>query len=69
MGIFSKTIGYFKEHLGKTRDKISSSLSSVLSIGRNIDDELLDQLEETLIKDDIGGFVGHSESHPDICHA
>ena len=54
MGIFSKTIGYFKERLGKTRDKISSSLSAVLSIGRNIDDELLDQLEETLIKDDIG---------------
>jgi len=54
MGIFSKTIGYFKEHLGKTRDKISSSLSAVLSIGRNIDDQLLDELEETLIKDDIG---------------
>jgi fused signal recognition particle receptor len=54
MGIFSKTIGYFKERLGKTRDKINSSLSAVLSIGRNIDDELLDQLEETLIKDDIG---------------
>jgi fused signal recognition particle receptor len=54
MGIFSKTIGYFKERLGKTRDKISSSLSAVLSIGRNIDDDLLDELEETLIKDDIG---------------
>ena len=54
MGIFSKTIGYFKERLGKTRDKINSSLSSVLSIGRNIDDDLLDELEETLIKDDIG---------------
>ncbi|MBN2019037.1 MAG: signal recognition particle-docking protein FtsY [Sedimentisphaerales bacterium] len=54
MGIFSKTIGYFRERLGKTRDKINSSLSAVLTIGRNIDDELLDQLEETLIKDDIG---------------
>jgi fused signal recognition particle receptor len=54
MGIFSKTIGYFRERLGKTRDKISSSLSAVLSIGRNIDDNLLDELEETLIKDDIG---------------
>jgi fused signal recognition particle receptor len=54
MSIFSKTIGYFKERLGKTRDKINSSLSAVLAIGRNIDDELLDQLEETLIKDDIG---------------
>jgi fused signal recognition particle receptor len=54
MGIFSKTIGYFKERLGKTRDKISSSLTAVLAIGRNIDDALLDELEETLIKDDIG---------------
>jgi len=54
MGIFSKTIGYFKDRLTKTRDKISSSLSAVLSLGRNIDDELLDKLEETLISDDIG---------------
>ena len=54
MGIFSKTAGYLKDRLGKTRDKISSSLSSVLSIGRNIDEALLDELEETLIQDDIG---------------
>ncbi len=54
MGIFSKTAGFFKDRLSKTRNKISSSLSSVLSLGRNIDDELLDELEETLIKDDIG---------------
>ncbi len=54
MGIFSKTIGYFKDRLSKTRDKIGSSLSAVLSIGRNIDDDLLNDLEETLIKDDIG---------------
>jgi len=54
MGIFTKTVSYLKDHLGKTRDKISSSLSAVLTIGRNIDDELLDKLEETLISDDIG---------------
>jgi fused signal recognition particle receptor len=54
MGIFSKTVGYFKDRLGKTRDKINSSLVSVLAIGRTINDELLDELEETLIKDDIG---------------
>ncbi|MHC4264522.1 MAG: signal recognition particle-docking protein FtsY [Planctomycetota bacterium] len=54
MGIFSKTVGYFKDRLGKTRDKISSSLTSVLVIGRTINEELLDELEETLIKDDIG---------------
>ena len=54
MGIFTKTADYFRDRLGKTRDKISSSLSSVLSLGRDIDDALLDELEETLIKDDIG---------------
>ncbi|MCX5634447.1 MAG: signal recognition particle-docking protein FtsY [Planctomycetota bacterium] len=54
MGIFSKTVDYLKERLGKTRDKISSSLAAVLTLGRNIDDELLDKLEETLISDDIG---------------
>jgi fused signal recognition particle receptor len=54
MGIFSKTSEYFKDRLGKTRDKISSSLRTVVSLGRNIDDNLLDVLEETLISDDIG---------------
>jgi fused signal recognition particle receptor len=54
MGIFTKTTEFFKEHLGKTRDKITASLSSILALGRNIDDELLDKLEETLISDDIG---------------
>jgi len=54
MGIFTKTIGYLKGHLGKTRDKIKSSLESVLVFGRKIDEDLLDKLEETLISDDIG---------------
>jgi len=54
MGIFTKTAGFFKDRLGKTRAKISSSLSSVLSLGRKIDEQLLDELEETLISDDIG---------------
>jgi len=54
MGIFTKTAQYIKERLGKTRDKISSSLTSIISLGRNIDDELLDELEQTLISDDIG---------------
>lgn len=54
MGIFTRTADFFRNRLGKTRDKISSSLSSVLRLGRNIDEALLDQLEETLISDDIG---------------
>jgi fused signal recognition particle receptor len=54
MGIFTKTADFFKDRLGKTRDKITSSLSAVLTLGRNIDEDLLDKLEETLISDDIG---------------
>ena len=54
MGIFTKTVGYLKEHLGKTRKRISSGLTSILTMGRNIDEDLLEQLEETLISDDIG---------------
>jgi fused signal recognition particle receptor len=54
MGLFSKTADFLKERLGKTRSKIASSLSTVLSLGRKIDDDLLDELEETLIRDDIG---------------
>ncbi|HEX41586.1 MAG TPA: signal recognition particle-docking protein FtsY [Phycisphaerales bacterium] len=54
MGIFTKTAEFLKGKLGKTRSKISSSLASVLSLGRKIDDDLLDELEETLIGDDIG---------------
>ncbi len=54
MGLFTKTAGYLKEHLGKTRDKISTSFSTVLSLGKKLDNELLNELEETLISDDIG---------------
>ena len=54
MGIFTKTLDYIKSHLGRTRDKIKSSLQAILTIGRDIDDELLDKLEETLVSDDIG---------------
>ncbi len=54
MGFFSKTVGYLKERLGKTRKRITSGLNSVLTFGRDIDDELLEELEATLISDDIG---------------
>jgi fused signal recognition particle receptor len=54
MGFFTKTANYFKERLTKTRDKISSSFSAILTMHRKIDEEILDKLEETLISDDIG---------------
>ena len=54
MGFFTKTVQYLKEHLSKTRSRIASSLSAVLPMGRKIDDALLNELEATLIGDDIG---------------
>ncbi len=54
MGLFSKTVQYINDRLDKTRSKIRSSLSSILTLGRKIDEQLLTELEETLIRDDIG---------------
>ena len=54
MGIFTKTGDFFKRGLAKTREQISSSLSSVLTLGRAIDEQLLDELEQTLLTDDVG---------------
>jgi len=54
MGVFSKTVGFIKDRISRTRDKITTSLSSVITLGRKIDENLLDELEETLIRDDIG---------------
>jgi fused signal recognition particle receptor len=54
LGFFTKTVGFFKDRLGRSRDKITASFSSILTLSRNIDEQLLDELEETLISDDIG---------------
>jgi len=54
MGIFTKSAKYLRDRMGKTRDKIASSFVSVLTLGRNIDERLLEELEQTLIVDDIG---------------
>ena len=42
------------EGLKKTRDALSLGLRTVLSIGRDLDDETLDRLEETLYTADLG---------------
>jgi fused signal recognition particle receptor len=48
--IFSK----LKAGLKKTRDKFSSGLRSILSIGRKLDEDLLEELEEKLVTSDMG---------------
>ncbi|UCD29456.1 MAG: signal recognition particle-docking protein FtsY [Planctomycetota bacterium] len=50
MGMFDR----FKSGLTKTRQKISSSFRSVLPFGKKIDDQIIDQLEETMLVDDMG---------------
>lgn len=42
------------EGLRKTRDKLIHGIKTVLSIGRDLDDALLDELEETLYTADLG---------------
>ncbi len=49
--------GFFKklrEGLAKTRTKLTGALTSVLRVGRKIDQQLLDELFDTLITADIG---------------
>jgi fused signal recognition particle receptor len=50
MGIFDR----FVKGLAKTRDKITRSFRSVLPFGKKIDDAVIDQLEETMLADDMG---------------
>jgi len=50
MGLFDR----FKQGLSKTRQKISQSFRSILPFGKKIDDAVIDQLEETMLADDMG---------------
>ena len=50
MGFFSK----IKEGLTKTRDSISNSVNSIINSFTKIDEELFEELEETLVMSDIG---------------
>lgn len=53
MGLFDR----FKQGLAKTREKIGRSFRSILPFGRKIDDTVIDQLEETMLADDMGPAV------------
>ena len=50
MAFFSKALEKFKSGLERSRQKINDSLKTVLTLGRKIDEELLDELEEQLRK-------------------
>lgn len=44
----------FKQGLAKTREKIVGSFRSILPFGKKIDESVIDQLEETMLADDMG---------------
>jgi fused signal recognition particle receptor len=50
MGLFDK----FKLGLSRTRDKLVAGLRSVLSVGRRIDEALLDELADAMLVGDMG---------------
>ena len=50
MGLFDK----FKKGLAKTRASFVGGLKSVLTLGRRIDEDLLEELEESLLLSDVG---------------
>lgn len=54
MAFFAKALEKFKSGLERSRKKINDSLKTILTLGRKIDEKLLEELEEQLISDDIG---------------
>ena len=53
MALFRKTLDKLKKGLGKTRETFVSSLRSVLT-GRQLDDDLIREIEKRLIQSDVG---------------
>lgn len=51
---FKLSFDVFKEALSKTTEAISGSIASIVSSGEKIDDDMIDELEEILIKADVG---------------
>ncbi len=50
MGFFEK----LKQGLTKTRDEFNSKMAAVFTLGRKIDEDFYEELEETLIQSDVG---------------
>ena len=47
-------VGKFRKGLGKTRKGLLGGLKSVLTLGRTVDEALLEELEEALLRADLG---------------
>ena len=50
MGLFDR----FKQGLTRTREKLATGMRAVIRVGRSIDQETLDRLEETMLASDFG---------------
>jgi len=63
VSLFGSLADRVRDGLRRTRQLLDDGLSTLLSVGRPVDDALLDELEETLIASDLGAaaaseFVG-----------
>ncbi|NIA08113.1 MAG: signal recognition particle-docking protein FtsY [Actinobacteria bacterium] len=54
MAILRRVLEKLRVGLSKTRQKFANSFRALLAVGRKIDDDLLDELEATLIGSDVG---------------
>ena len=54
MALFRKALDKFAAGLSRTRAKLAGSMHALLTLGRKIDEDLLEQLEQQLIEADIG---------------
>ena len=54
MGLFKRTMTKLREGLAKTRKRLAGSFKTVLTLGRRVDDDLLEELEATMISADLG---------------
>ena len=54
MGILRRALEKLRSGLAKTRQKFANSFRALLTAGRNIDEDLLDDLEAALIGADVG---------------
>ena len=52
--VIGRLLGKFKAGLSKTRAALGRSLKHLMTVGRKVDDDLLEELEEALILSDIG---------------
>lgn len=54
MGFFSKTLDKLKSALGKTKEVLTTDVRTLFVPGRQINDSFLDEMEEKLIRADMG---------------